>query len=46
MGGITMKGYPIEQGYMGYIPDKGYVLFSCEQDYEEYYEANYKGNSI
>ena len=34
-----MKGYPTQSGYMGYIPNKGYILFSFEQDYEEFYEA-------
>lgn len=38
-----MKGYSTAYGYMGYIPSKGYILFSCESDYEEAYkewEAN------
>ena len=38
------KGYPTESGYMGYIPNKGYVLFSSEDDYEDFYEANYGHN--
>ena len=36
-----MKGYPTQIGYMGYIPGEGYVLFSCERDYMEYYKENY-----
>lgn len=35
-----MKGYPTQQGYMGYIPRKGYTLFATENDYEEYYYAH------
>lgn len=34
---LLIKGYPTQQGYMGYIPHEGYVLFSCEQDYIETY---------
>lgn len=34
-----MKGYPTQTGYMGYIPGKGYSLFSSEDDYEEYYKT-------
>ena len=34
-----MKGYPTQQGYMGYIPHRGYILFACEQDYKEFYLA-------
>ncbi len=33
-----MKGYNVPEGYMGYIPDVGYSLFSSEEDYREYYE--------
>ena len=33
-----MKGYPIEAGYMGYIPNVGYILFSTENEYVEYYK--------
>lgn len=36
-----MKGYPTAQGYMGHIPDKGYVLFSTEEEYKEYFKENY-----
>ena len=36
-----MKGYITQAGYMGYIPDKGYILFSCERDYEEYFDVEY-----
>lgn len=32
-----MKGYSTAYGYMGYIPGKGYVLFSCEEEYVEIY---------
>lgn len=33
-----MKGYPTHEGYMGHIPDKGYVLFCTEEEYKEYYK--------
>lgn len=33
-----MKGYPIHEGYMGYIPNRGYILFSTETEYLEYYK--------
>lgn len=33
-----MKGYPTQQGYMGYV-DGRYILFASEQDYKEYYLA-------
>ena len=29
-----MKGYPTHEGYMGHIPDKGYVLFCTEDEYK------------
>ena len=32
-----MKGYVVENGYMGYLDGK-YVLFADESDYEEVYE--------
>ncbi len=32
-----MKGYDTAAGYMGYV-NGAYILFSCEEDYEEYYE--------
>ena len=32
-----MKGYVVENGYMGYLDGK-YVLFAAESDYEEVYE--------
>lgn len=35
-----MKGYVISDGYMGRIPNKGYVLFSTEDEYMEYYREN------
>ena len=30
-----MKGYVVNDGYMGYVNGK-YMLFSCEEDYREY----------
>ena len=33
-----MKGYYTGEGYMGYISD-GYMLFSSEGEYEEYWET-------
>ena len=36
-----MKGYPTQTGYMGYIPDEGYILFSCEEDYIEYFNTHH-----
>ena len=36
-----MKGYIVNSGYMGYIPDKGYSLFSTQKEYEEYYKEYY-----
>ena len=37
-----MKGYPIDVGYMGYLPDiKGYQLFPTEKEYKKYYRENY-----
>ena len=30
-----MKGYPVDIGYMGYIPGVGYSLFSTELEYIE-----------
>lgn len=32
-----MKGYATSDGYRGYIPGKGYMLFATETDYKEYY---------
>ena len=32
-----MKGYIVHSGYMGYIPEVGYTLFSTESEYIEYY---------
>ena len=37
-GGQIMKGYNTESGFMGYV-DGTYILFSCEEDYEEYMET-------
>lgn len=36
-----MKGYVTSSGYKGYIPERGYVLFSTEDDYKEYYRENF-----
>ncbi len=33
-----MKGYTTDIGYMGLV-DGVYMLFSCEEDYEEYLAA-------
>ena len=30
-----MKGYFVDNGYMGYVNGR-YMLFSCEEDYREY----------
>ena len=38
----NMKGYLTQNGFMGYIPNKGYWLFSNETDYIEYYRENYE----
>lgn len=39
-GGICMKGYTTDCGYMGYL-DGSYQLFADETDYKEaYYEEN------
>lgn len=34
---ITLKGYTTSTGYMGYIPNIGYSLFSTETEYIEFY---------
>lgn len=34
-----MKGYVVENGYMGYMNGR-YVLFADEQDYREIFEEN------
>ena len=36
-GGDRMKGYPVQAGYMGYVPflDR-WMLFATESDYQEY----------
>lgn len=34
-----MKGYPTNEGYMGYVDGK-YILFADEQDYKEYYSEH------
>lgn len=36
-----MKGYTIDEGYMGYIPNEGYTLFSTYGDYVEYWRTYY-----
>ena len=38
VGGKIMKGYNTETGFMGFI-NGTYLLFSCEEDYEEYMET-------
>ena len=40
-----MKGYTTQQGYMGHIPGEGYVLFCTENDYKEYYLANFNNEN-
>lgn len=35
-----MKGYTVENGYMGYV-DGTYMLFASETDYTEYVEENF-----
>jgi len=37
-GGIFMKGYIIDAGYMGYV-DGEYELFATEDDYIDYMAA-------
>lgn len=32
-----MKGYVTSNGYMGFV-ENGYMLFSSEEEYEEYLE--------
>ncbi|MCM1175840.1 MAG: hypothetical protein NC341_12425 [Blautia sp.] len=34
-----MKGYTVENGYMGYVNGR-YMLFASEIDYEEYIEVD------
>lgn len=34
-----MKGYPVNEGYMGLVEGK-YILFATEQEYIEYYKEN------
>ena len=36
-----MKGYTTNTGYKGYIPNKGYILFSTEDEYKEFFRENY-----
>ena len=38
VGGKIMRGYNTETGFMGVI-NGTYLLFSCEEDYEEYLET-------
>ena len=33
-----MKGYPVYDGYMGYV-NGSYMLFASESEYREYIEA-------
>lgn len=35
-----MKGYTTESGYRGYIPGTGYMLFTTESEYREYYREH------
>lgn len=37
-GGNRMKGYVTANGYMGLVEGR-YMLFSCEEEYEEYLAA-------
>lgn len=37
-----MKGYPVSNGYMGYVLGKGYVLFATETEYYEWYYENHE----
>ena len=39
-GSVKMKGYYVNDGYMGYINGK-YMLFADESDYIEYFEDNF-----
>lgn len=40
-----MKGYPVKNGYMGYIPEiNSYMLFCTEDEYVEYYNDNMLAN--
>ena len=41
----NMKGYPIQQGYKGYIPGMGYILFATQNEYEEYYNEHVNENA-
>ena len=34
-----MKGYPVSNGYMGYV-NGVYILFASETDYEEYFKEH------
>lgn len=38
-----MKGYTVSTGYMGYIPEMGYILFCTQKEYEEYYREKERG---
>ena len=40
-----MKGYPVNNGYMGFIPETGdYMLFCTEEEYVEYFKDNLLSN--
>lgn len=39
-----MKGYPTHAGYRGYIPGNGYLLFSTESEYREYFHEHSETN--
>lgn len=36
---IIMKGYLVNDGYMGYVEGE-YMLFASEEDYKEYFSEN------
>lgn len=35
------RGYAIQAGYVGFMPDGRWMLFSTDKDYEEYFQANF-----
>lgn len=40
-----MYGYPVSNGYIGYINGEKW-LFSTEEDYVEYYNEHYNGGNL
>ena len=43
---MKRKGYPVADGYMGFLPDEGkYKLFETEGEYNEYFSDNYTEES-